>query len=129
MLYSFIMLAVVLTSALLATVWRHFRSKRRIVEWLHRQGCEVRVLKRAQVGRVEWNARNLCYYVEYAGRDNRTVRKLCVIPTDHTAAAVEENLFWRDPGPDDLLPGDWQCFECRARIPKGETKCPSCGWS
>ncbi len=87
----------------------------------------MRTIRRAQVGRVEWDSRMPCYYVEYSNRENRPVRKLCVV--SGAGYDVAKSLFWRDPGPDDLLPGDWQCFECRARIPAGETRCPRCGWS
>lgn len=101
-------------------------NRRRIVRWLHERGCETRIIRRAQVGRVGWDQRQICYYVEYTESHGATRRKMCLMSGQ---LLNSQGLFWRDIEKDDLLPGDWQCFECRARIPKGSNVCPRCGWS
>lgn len=102
------------------------RNKRLIVGWLHARGNEALSIRRAQVGRIGWDRRQICYLVEYTTREGRPERKLCLVSGD---SLVDQGLFWREIEEDDLLPGDWQCFECRARIPKEESVCPKCGWS
>lgn len=55
--------ALALVSVLLIHLVGHWRDKRLIARWLHEHHCEVRTIKRAQVGRVEWDSRMPCYYV------------------------------------------------------------------
>jgi hypothetical protein len=114
---------LLMVAACLIVPWLH---RRQLARWLHERGCEIRTVRRAQVGRVGWDRRQACYYVEFADQHGKTRRQLCILTGQ---IAETQDIFWRDIQPDDLLPGDWQCFECRARIPKGESVCPECGWS
>lgn len=125
---SILIIILSVAGAVAASCWLEnwLGYRRRIVHWLHERGCEAQVIRRAQVGRVGWDPRQPCYYVEYTRPDGTARRRLCLMPRHRLQ---DHGLFWRDITEDDLLPGDWQCFECRARIPKGGTVCPRCGWS